>query len=142
MSRCVFEVLVRPGLGRINGRAVLQQRRGGKRAIGKSDAYRSYCAEVSFAAAAQLGQVGCFRGGLLGVAVTFYVESVRHLEAIPEGFLLADLDVDASIKATLDGLQQGGLLDDDARVVELHARKRVDKARPRVAVAVCRVPAE
>lgn len=125
---------VDPGLGRINGRAVMRQRgrgRGAKRFVGKSDAYKGFMADVSLEARKVATSVGRFEAGALGVSITFYVPAMR------EGF--PDLDVDASIKATLDGLVRGGLIDDDRRFMECHARKRFDPRRPRVTVLVYRL---
>ena len=45
-------------------------------------------------------------------------------------------DVDATSKAVLDSLQNGGAIANDAQVVELVARKGVDKDRPRIEVEI------
>lgn len=55
----------------------------------------------------------------------------RHLDtSVPLG------DVDAPVSAVLDALQEIGVLDDDARVVEQAATKGHDPARPRVIVTL------
>lgn len=135
MSAIAFVIDARPGQGRINGRAKMQAR-GGKRRIGKSDAYRGFVGAVARAAEAQRGKVETFRSGVLAVAITIYCETQRHLDRLPAGYELGELDVDAPIKAILDGLQAGRLVDDDVRIAEVHVRKRLDRKRPRVAVRI------
>ena len=71
--------------------------------------------------------------GRLRVHVHAYWPRRRHLDGTEA---LALGDVDAPLKATLDALERAGVFDDDARVVELRARKNWDKARPRIEVEV------
>lgn len=126
-----------PSGGRKNGRAVIRRKgRTGKRFVGTSDAYQRFKADVSLHAARQLGSVAPFRSGILACSLTVYCKSQRHLDRLPPGFLLGGLDATAALDATLDGLQSGGLIDDDARLVEAHVRKRLDPRNPRIAVAI------
>ena len=76
---------------------------------------------------------------VVGVRVHAYWPRIRHLEGCKE---LAYGDADAPIKATLDALERAGVLDDDARVVELIARKSYDKHRPRIVVEIYAVDTE
>ena len=63
--------------------------------------------------------------GRWSVSITIYESRVRHLDvAVPLG------DVDSSITIVLDGLQDIGLLDDDARIIEVMARKRYSLGTP------------
>jgi Holliday junction resolvase RusA-like endonuclease len=45
-------------------------------------------------------------------------------------------DVDAPMKLTLDSLKEAGVLDDDVRIVEVRARKFIDKLNPRIEMRV------
>lgn len=145
MRRVTFEVPGDPSAGRINGRATLRAvGRSSKRRIGKSDAYIAYMADVQAAALKARRRTGVsFQDGVLGISVSFYFPSVVDpnnkrrkipLPGVPEGLGLTD--VDAPVKCLLDGIQASGLIDDDVRFVEVHARKRVDKARPRAVVLI------
>lgn len=58
----------------------------------------------------------------------------RHLD--DGGLHVGHGDVDAPVSAVLDALQHAGVLDDDARVVELVATKGHSKDCPRVLVTV------
>ncbi len=71
-------------------------------------------------------------GGRWRVEIDAYWPRRRHLDDVT----LANGDCDAPIKAVLDALEHAGILDDDARVVEVVARKHWDKDRPRVVVAL------
>jgi Holliday junction resolvase RusA-like endonuclease len=51
-------------------------------------------------------------------------------------------DVDAPVSSIQDALQRAGVLDDDIRLVELHATKTHDAARPGVVIALVRVAEE
>lgn len=56
--------------------------------------------------------------------------------ALPRAGELALGDVDAPLKLTIDALQAASVLDDDARVVEVRARKFIDKQNPRIEMRV------
>jgi Holliday junction resolvase RusA-like endonuclease len=56
--------------------------------------------------------------------------------ALPRAENLALGDVDAPLKLTIDALEAAGVLDDDARVVEVRARKFIDKLNPRIEMRV------
>lgn len=59
---------------------------------------------------------------------------IRHLDVpVPFG------DADAPVSAVLDALEYAGVLDDDARIVEVHARKEHDPDNPRIFVQLERV---
>lgn len=139
-DRVSFVVRVDPALGRINGRTKLATAGRGGRVFAKtSDPYREYKGAISLGAAA-MRKRGYPRldAGILACAITFYSKRQRHLENLPGGCALPLLDCDATIKATLDGLAKGGLIDDDARIVEQHVRK-IHSDEPRVAIAVWRL---
>lgn len=72
----------------------------------------------------------------LAVRVDAYWPRQRHLdgcESLPLG------DVDAPVKACLDVLESAGIIDDDVRVVELSASKRLDREFPRLTITVMAV---
>ena len=69
-------------------------------------------------------QLPRFEGGLL-VEATFYCSPHRRMP-----------DLDNLIKSLLDGLQKGGVFEDDVQVVEIYARRRLDKAKPRVELSL------
>jgi Holliday junction resolvase RusA-like endonuclease len=56
--------------------------------------------------------------------------------ALPRAENLALGDVDAPLKLTIDALEAASVLDDDARVVEVRARKFIDKLNPRIEMRV------
>ena len=65
------------------------------------------------------------KSGRWSVSITTWEEKLRHLDvSVPLG------DVDSVISIVLDGLQKIGLLDDDARVIEVMARKRYSLGTP------------
>jgi len=73
------------------------------------------------------------KAGMLEVEIDSYWPSRRHLprvEDLPKG------DVDAPLKLTIDLLELAHLIDEDARVVEVRARKFVDARRPRIELRV------
>ena len=45
-------------------------------------------------------------------------------------------DLDNLIKSLLDGLQKGGVFKDDVQVVEINARRMLDKGKPRVELSL------
>lgn len=122
-------VPIAPGEGAINRRFVSVAR--GRMVTAKR--YRSFTAAVAEQAQAAAAVHGRFEQGEVAVAI---VEYWPRLHRTHGNAGIAFGDVDAPVKAVLDGLKAGGLLDDDARVVEVHAKKRVDAACPRVLVAV------
>jgi len=67
--------------------------------------------------------------GAWKVTIAAYWPRQRHLDLD-----LAMGDCDAPIKAILDALEFAGVIDDDARIVEIEARKFWDKESPRVEV--------
>jgi Holliday junction resolvase RusA-like endonuclease len=82
----------------------------------------------------QAGYAAAQRLAHVGVTITAYWPRRRHL-ADGSG-LIALGDVDAPAKAVLDALERAGVVDDDARVMELVARKRVDSMDPRIEIEV------
>jgi Holliday junction resolvase RusA-like endonuclease len=73
------------------------------------------------------------RAGQVTVEIDSYWPRRR---ALPRSVDLALGDVDAPLKLTLDALEKAGVLDDDARVVEVRARKFIDKLNPRIEMRV------
>lgn len=69
----------------------------------------------------------------LVVEIDSYWPQQRHLDGAKD---LAKGDVDGPLKLTLDALEKSGLIDDDARVVEVRARKFIDRDRPRIEMRV------
>lgn len=63
--------------------------------------------------------------GPLGVQITVTVERPKSttVESRPWPHLRTAGDVDKHARTILDGLEQGGVLTDDAQVCEVHARK-------------------
>ena len=123
-----------PGLGKVNGRSKMMAR-GGRREIGTSDEYKAFKTETEIAARNVMGIRRPIAWGAVSVAITFWwPRRNRKLAGVPQPWPMGD--VDATIKAVLDGLQAGGVFDSDARVGEVHARKRYDKEYPRVVIGV------
>lgn len=70
----------------------------------------------------------CLRFGTspIRVMIDSYWPKVRRLAIpVPLG------DVDSVVKSTLDALQSAEVYEDDAQVVELIARKHLDRSRPK-----------
>lgn len=104
-----------------------------RRYVGKlrvlSKQYRAY-REACIAACLGAHQYG---DALVRVQIDSYWPRKRRggkLDGVAMG------DVDACVKATLDGLKHGGIYDDDAQVVSIGAHKHYDKHRPRVDVRI------
>lgn len=135
--------IVIPGIasdGCINGRAVLRKAKGSRRfTIGKSDEYTSYMDRVALAAKQQMVRDGppCFEA-MLGVSMWVFHPKARRPDSLPgiPRDVVPNLDVDSVVKAVLDGLQQAGVYDDDARIMTLEVNKRLDREDPRVEVEV------
>lgn len=128
-----FVAHVAPGLGRQNGR-LESDGRGGRRNAARYDEFKDTVAIACNNARRRAG-VGTIREGVVGVSLTFYWPTRTHrVRLAPQPW--PNGDVDAAIKATLDALADGGAYDTDARVGEVHARKRYDKDAPRVVVHV------
>jgi Holliday junction resolvase RusA-like endonuclease len=70
---------------------------------------------------------------LLEVEIDAYWPRRRALSGTES---LALGDVDAPIKLVIDLLEESHLIDDDARVVEVRARKFMDRERPRIVIRV------
>lgn len=136
-GRVQFTVDIQPGDGRINGRFEINAiNRAGHSTLRKSVRYRSYVEHVAHACR---GRCERFDSGLCSVSMVFYWPTQDH-ETLGRNAKYPRGDVDASIKATLDGLQLAGVIDDDARVVEVRARKAYDRARPRVEITIHAAP--
>jgi len=75
--------------------------------------------------------------GTLVVEIDAYWPRRRKLARADE---LALGDVDAPLKLTIDALESCGAIDDDARVVELRARKFIDRDNPRIELRVMPAP--
>lgn len=128
---------ISPGIGRVNGRFTMRRRgKGGSAFPGKTASYQRFVDAVAKHAGAAARSSGVRVRGPASVSVTQWWPEARHLDDVD----VALGDVDGPLKAILDGLQAGGVLDDDARVVEVHARKRVDRERPRVEILVSWAP--
>jgi Holliday junction resolvase RusA-like endonuclease len=139
MSRIArVEVEVRPGHAAINQRfeiAWSPKRPSHRPRLATSRRYKNAKSAIAEAARLVALQVGRFDEGELACAiVTYWPRRSHKLGDLPR--FVAEGDVDATTKVVLDGLQAGGLIDTDARVVELHQRKMYDKDRPRVLVSV------
>lgn len=81
------------------------------------------------------------RSGMLEVTIRVYEDRLLHLDvALPHG------DIDSTISAVLDALQPlpknrkakipPFVIDDDARIVDLHVYKRYDKSNPRIEITI------
>ncbi len=79
--------------------------------------------------------------GLLEVTIRVYEDRLLHLDVdIPQG------DIDSTVSAVLDAIQPlpknrkhripPFVIDDDARIVDLHVFKRYDKANPRIEIII------
>jgi Holliday junction resolvase RusA-like endonuclease len=73
------------------------------------------------------------RAGQISVEIDSYWPRRRGL---PRAENLALGDVDAPLKLTIDALKEASVIDDDARVIELRARKFIDKLNPRIEMRV------
>lgn len=71
------------------------------------------------------------------VEVDSYWAEQRHL---PRSIGLAKGDVDGPLKLTIDALEGAKLIDDDARIVLVTARKFIDRDRPRIELRVMPAP--
>lgn len=76
--------------------------------------------------------------GLWRLQVTARWPRQRHLVDLT----VALGDVDAPVSSIQDALQRAGVLDDDIRLVELHATKTHDAERPGVVIVLERVAEE
>lgn len=71
------------------------------------------------------------RAGRWRLLVESFWSRQRHLDVD-----VADGDVDAPLSAVLDAMQMAGVLDNDARVIELGAVKRWANGEPRVVLTL------
>lgn len=71
----------------------------------------------------------------------FYIQCGKYRDKMIEGYFSLDIDVyfptmshdlDNSLKVVLDCLQSCKAIKNDNRCVEIHARKFIDKANPRI----------
>lgn len=74
---------------------------------------------------------------LLIVEIDCYWPMKRHLNGAVD---LANGDVDAPLKLTIDSLEKANIIDDDARVIEVRARKFIDREHPRIEMRVMPAP--
>ncbi|MBO4780071.1 MAG: RusA family crossover junction endodeoxyribonuclease [Selenomonadaceae bacterium] len=88
---------------------------------------RDYRAVVQQAAKAAMGACEPLTGSL-SCRLTFY----RKFNPTVRNFG----DLDNHVKAVLDALTDGICYGDDAQIVDIHASKRQDKAKPRVEVFI------
>ena len=130
VSAPLFAVVIEgnPGDAAANGARRIGRGGGYKSARLKSFERRARVAIIEVMSQAAMLPAPAYR-----VHVHAYWPRRRHLDGTEA---LALGDVDAPLKATLDALERAGVFDDDARVVELRARKSWDKARPRIEVEV------
>lgn len=91
------------------------------RAVITEDSKKTKPWRDSIATAAQDAMTGLPIDGAVVVTVTFYF--VRP-KSVKRPYPSVAPDIDKLERALLDGLQAGGVLTDDARVVDLIARKR------------------
>lgn len=125
--------------GRVNNARELQ-RRGGKAYVGKTDEYKAYIERVAVHARAAHrgapidGPAEC-RLGVYWPARHGPVKRRGKPDERPNpAHGLALVDVDAMIKATLDGLQVGGVVLDDALFAKLTIEKHYDPDEPRIEI--------
>lgn len=78
--------------------------------------------------------------GAWAIRLRTYAPKVNHLDE--QTLHVAFGDVDSATSAVLDGLQQVGMLDDDARFVREGATKHHDKANPRTEIELTPVAGE
>ena len=112
----------------IKGRARLVDTGPSKKAkiAAKSAVVRAVFADPEAASAIQDAPV-------LIVEIDCYWPMKRHLSGTAD---LANGDVDAPLKLTIDTLEKANLIDDDARVIEIRARKFIDRENPRIEMRV------
>lgn len=128
-----------PGDGAVNAarRAYVTTSRKSGRTIAKtkkSKSAQTYEQRARVACMRATGDRESVRGApTVRVTIHAFWPRQRHLSGTED---LALGDVDAVIKAALDALEKSRIIDDDARVIEVVARKSIDRENPRVEVDV------
>lgn len=126
-------LVVSPRSCRINGRSTLRTKP--RPTIVKSHEYAGAMLKIEQQVAAWMHRTGAepFEQGAIAMSVVFFVAKTRRLDT-PTPYL----DADSPLKCLLDGMQKGGLIDDDVRIAELHVRKGFasSDARERFAVRI------
>jgi Holliday junction resolvase RusA-like endonuclease len=130
-------ILGNPGLLGINNAKKAVVIKGQARIVDVGSVRKSKVAAAEAVWASALAQTDAVKAisqaGQVSVEIDSYWPRQR---ALPRAIGLALGDVDAPLKLTLDALQQASVLDDDARVVEVRARKFIDKLNPRIEMRV------
>ena len=109
---------------RKNARGTIAMVRGRARRI-TPQRTKSWWLALEIAARPAMALKSFAKSGRWSVSITTWEEKLRHLDvSVPLG------DVDSVISIVLDGLQKIGLLDDDARIIEVMARKRYSLGTP------------
>jgi len=125
-------ILGSPGAARVNSRLKPVVTKSGRATMVRGKAHRSWeDAAVLIVRAAARG--ASIKLGPVSVTVSCYWPA-QHRKAPSTG--LAFGDVDACLKAVLDVLTKARVIGDDSQVVELVARKGVDRHRPRIEIEV------
>jgi Holliday junction resolvase RusA-like endonuclease len=77
--------------------------------------------------------------GLWGITIVAWWGRKRHLDGVQSELTVGFGDIDAPIESVLDALQRAGVLDNDARVIELISRNEYMRDDPRVEIVLRRL---